>query len=110
MEKIFKLHNMNFYILINKKININKLYNILVVLDSDEGIRIENNTDGKKIFINRNLLGTYNILVRKNKKQCLKCKDIVENEKTEEFFNYDEIDDVLNFIKKNTDNFDIWEY
>jgi hypothetical protein len=97
-------------ILINKKININRLYDVLLVLDSDEGIRIENHTDGKKIFINRNLLGIYNILVRKNEKLCLKSKDIDENEATEEFSNYDEIDLVLDFIKKNTDNFDIWEY
>ncbi len=96
----------------NKKININKLYDVLLVLDSDEGIRIENYTDGKKIFINRNLLGTYAILVRKLKKLYFKSKDIDKNEKieAEEFFYYDEIDLVLDFIKKSTDNFDIWEY
>jgi hypothetical protein len=96
----------------NKKININKLYDALLVLDSDEGIRIENYTDGKKIYINRNLLGTYTILVRKLKKLYLKSKDKDENEKieAEEFFYYDEIDLVLDFIKKSTDNFEIWEY
>jgi hypothetical protein len=85
-------------------------------LDSDEGIRIENLTDGKKIFITRNLLGTYNILVSKNKKLDYKYISRSENVKTEEkieteeFFNYDEIDLVLDFIKKNTDNIDIWTY
>ena len=44
-----------------------KLYHHLLDLDSDEGIRIENHKSGKKIYINRNLLGIYNILVRTKK-------------------------------------------
>ena len=44
-----------------------KLYHHLLDLDSDEGIRIENPKSGKKIYINRNLLGIYNILIRTKK-------------------------------------------
>lgn len=86
---------------IEKKIDSKELYKILTTLDSDEGIRIEDQNRIKKIFINRNLLGTYIVLVRINE---LKCKKI---EKISEF---NKIDDVLEFIKENTDEFNVWIY
>lgn len=86
---------------IEKKIDSKELYKILTTLDSDEGIRIEDQNRIKKIFINRNLLGTYIVLVRINE---LKCKKI---EKISEF---NKIHDVLEFIKENTDEFNVWIY
>lgn len=85
---------------IEKKIDSKELYKTLTTLDSDEGIRIENQNRIKKIFINRNLLGTYIVLVRINE---LKCK----KEKISEF---NKIEDVLEFIKENIDEFNVWIY
>lgn len=85
---------------IEKKIDSKELYKILTTLDSDEGIRIEDQNRIKKIFINRNLLGTYIVLVRINE---LKCK----KEKISEF---NKIEDVLEFIKENIDEFNVWIY
>ena len=85
-------------------------------LDSDEGIRIENCEDGRKIFINRNLLGTYNILIRTKKKPVNqdngKGKDYENNDKGcfEQIFNYNEVALVLEFIKEKVDKFNIWLY
>lgn len=100
----------------NKKINPEELYENLLVLDSDEGIRIENSKSGDRIFINRNLLGTYCILVRikknidiKNKEKSVD-KEINDREYTEQFFNYNEITLVLDFIKNNIKKFDVWTY
>jgi hypothetical protein len=92
------------------------LINTLLVLDSDEGIRIENDKDKKKIFINRNLLGTYSILLRTIKetdstnKEKIKDKNANYKEYTEEIFNYNDINLVLKFIKEKIDKFDIWIY
>ena len=92
------------------------LINTLLVLDSDEGVRIENYKDKKKIFINRNLLGTYNILLRTFKqidntnKEKITDKNANYKEYTEEIFNYNDINLVLKFIKEKTDKFDIWIY
>ncbi len=100
----------------NKKINPEELYENLLVLDSDEGIRIENSKSGDKIFINRNLLGTYCILVRINKNIDVKNKEksadeeINDREYTDQFFNYNEIALVLDFIKNNIKKFDVWTY
>jgi hypothetical protein len=85
------------------------------VLDSDEGIRIENYKNNKKIFINRNLLGTYNILLRTFKemdsdKEKITDKNTKYKEYTVEIFNYNEINLVLNFIKEKVDKFDVWTY
>lgn len=100
----------------NKKINPEELYKNLLVLDSDEGIRIENSKSGDKIFINRNLLGTYCILVRikkninvKNKEKSVN-EEINDREYIEQFFNYNEITLVLDFIKNNIKKFDVWAY
>jgi hypothetical protein len=85
-------------------------------LDSDEGIRIENCEDGRKIFINRNLLGTYNILIRTKKKSVNqdkgKGKDNKKNDKGcfEQILNYNEAALVLEFIKEKVDKVNIWLY
>jgi hypothetical protein len=42
------------------------LSQLLSFLDSDEGIRIESQSTCKKIFINKNLLGNYVILLNYN--------------------------------------------
>ncbi len=102
----------------NKKIITEELYENLLVLDSDEGIRIENSKSGEKIFINRNLLGTYCILIRIKKNvdnQNKENKKIVDEkindiEYTEQFFNHNEIAPVLDLIKKNIKKIDIWTY
>ena len=92
------------------------LINTLLGLDSDEGIRIENDKDKKKIFINRNLLGTYSILLRTFKeidstnKEKITDKNVNYKEYTEEIFNYNDINLVLNFIKEKIDKFDVWIY
>jgi hypothetical protein len=86
------------------------------VLDSDEGVRIENYKDKKKIFINRNLLGTYSILLRTFKdidnanKEKIMDKKPNYKEYTEEIFNYNDINLVLSFIKEKVDKFDVWIY
>ncbi|MGN6624161.1 MAG: hypothetical protein ACTHKK_08475 [Candidatus Nitrosocosmicus sp.] len=69
-------------------------------MDSDEGIRIEDPNGIKKIFINRNLLGTYIILVRVKE---------FDNDR-EKIFCFNEIETVLQFIKKNLDEYNIWIY
>lgn len=74
-------------------------------LDSDEGIRIENYEDGRKIFINRNLLGTYNILIRSKKKS-----DQDDKEYEEQILNYNESALVFEFIKEKADKNNIWLY
>lgn len=100
----------------NKHINPEELYKNLLVLDSDEGIRIENRKNGDKIYINRNLLGTYCILVRIKKniddenKEKIVDEEINNREYTEQFFNHNEIDLVLDFIKNNFKKFDVWAY
>ena len=40
------------------------LLQLLLFLDSDEGIRVESKSTSKKIFINKNLLGNYVILLK----------------------------------------------
>jgi hypothetical protein len=94
-----------------------KLYDHLLDLDSDEGIRIENPTSGKKIYINRNLLGIYNILVRTKKdktddKDKVKDNnnDISDGDYVEEIHNYDNSSHVLEFLKQNIDKPSFWLY
>lgn len=94
-----------------------KLYDHLLDLDSDEGIRIENPKSGKKIYINRNLLGIYNILVRTKKdktddKDKVKDNnnDISDGDYVEEIHNYDNSSHVLEFIKQNIDKPSFWLY
>ena len=73
---------------------------MLLNLDSDEGIRIEHPNKIKKIFINRNLLGTYIILVRVKE----------SDDDREKIFCFNEIETVLQFIKENVDEYNIWIY
>ncbi|HYO05373.1 MAG TPA: hypothetical protein VER14_00135 [Phototrophicaceae bacterium] len=94
-----------------------KLYDHLLDLDSDEGIRIENPKSGKKIYINRNLLGIYNILVRTKKDKTDdkdKAKDNnndnSDGDYVEEIHNYDNSSHVLEFIKQNIDEPSFWLY
>ncbi len=94
-----------------------KLYDHLLDLDSDEGIRIENPKNEIKIYINRNLLGIYNILVRTKKdKTNTKDKskdnnnDISKGDYLEEIHNYDNSSHVFEFLKQNIDNSSIWLY
>ena len=94
-----------------------KLYGHLLDLDSDEGIRIENTKSGKRIYINRNLLGIYNILVRtkKDKKNDRdKAKDnnsdMSDGDYVEEIHNYDNSSHVLEFIKQSIDKPSLWLY
>ncbi len=104
-------------IIINKKISIEKLCDLLLELDSDEGIRIDNPKSEKKIYINRNLLGIYNILIRtKKKKKDNKGKAVNNNSNIsngdyfEEIHNYDNASHVLEFLKQNIDKPNIWQY
>ena len=94
-----------------------KLYDHLLDLDSDEGIRIENPKSGKKIYINRNLLGIYNILVRTKKDKTDdkgKAKDnnndISDGDYVEEIHNYENSLHVLEFIKQSIDKPSFWLY
>ena len=94
-----------------------RLYDHLLDLDSDEGIRMESPKSEKKIYINRNLLGIYNILVRtKNDKTRNKDKakdnnnDISDGDYFEEIHNYDNSSHVLEFLKQNIDKPSIWLY
>ena len=98
------------YITFNKKINLENLPEILLGLDSDEGIRIENNEDGRKIFINKNLLGTYSILIRTKKKLDKKDNEKHDKEYIEQILNYNEVALVLEYIKEEADKFNIWLY
>jgi hypothetical protein len=86
------------------------LPNILLGLDSDEGIRIENYEDGRKIFINRNLLGAYSILIRTKKKSDKSDNEKHDKEYVERILNYNEVPRVLECIKEEADKFNIWLY
>lgn len=102
-------------IILKKKIDVDKLYDQLLDLDSDEGIRIENPKSEKKIYINRNLLGIYNILIRTKKdkidnKDKTKNNDISDGDYLEEIHNYDNSSHVLEFLKQNVDKPCIWLY
>ncbi len=113
-KNLFSDLNTNIIIL-NKKIDVDKLYHQLLDLDSDEGIRIENPKRGKKIYINRNLLGIYNILIRTKKdktdnKDKAKNIDISYGDYLEEIHNYDNSSHVLEFLKQNLDKSNIWLY
>jgi len=86
------------------------LQDILLGLDSDEGIRIENDEDGRKIFINKNLLGTYSILIRTKKKSDKKDNEKHDKEYVEQILNYNEVGLVLECIKEEAHKFNIWLY
>ncbi len=76
-------------------------------MDLDEGIRLENAEKTKKIFINRNLLGIYIILIRTLKFN-LQSKE--EEYDKEEIYNLNDAISVLKLIKKNLDTYDVWIY
>ena len=66
----------------------------------------------KTFFINRNLFGTYNILVR-IKKEIHKEQDNISKKtyKTiQEFYSFNEINQVKKFITENSNSQDIWVY
>jgi hypothetical protein len=94
-----------------------KLYDQLLGLDSDEGIRIVNSKSEKKIYINRNLLGIYNVLIR-IKNENTDNKNIAKNNHNdvsggdylEEIHNFDNPKHVLEFLIQNTDEPSIWLY
>ena len=100
----------------NEEIRMDKLYNLLLDLDSDEGIRIENSKGEEKIYINRNILGVYNILIRTKKKSDNKDKEKNYNSTLsaegylEEIINCDNVSLVVEFLKQNTDKPTIWLY
>ncbi len=94
-----------------------KLCDLLLELDSDEGIRIDNPRSGKKIYVNRNLLGIYNILIRtKKEKKDNKGraennnKNITHGDYLEEIHSYDNASHVLKFLIQNIDKPRIWLY
>ena len=76
-------------------------------LDLDEGIRLENAEKTKKIFINRNLLGIYVILIRTLKFNLQSKEDEYDKE---EIYNLNDAISVLKLIKKNFDTYDVWIY
>lgn len=78
------------------------MYKTLTNLDTDEGIRIENSIGLKKIFVNRNLLGTYIVLIRNT--------EINGGKNTEEILEFIKIENVLEFINKNMNVFEVWTY
>lgn len=94
-----------------------KLYDQLLGLDSDEGIRIVDSKSEKKMYINRNLLGIYNVLIR-IKNENTDNKDIAKNNHNdvsdgdclEKIHNFDNSKHVLEFLKQNTDEPSIWLY
>ena len=68
--------------------------------------------EGKTFFINRNLFGTYNILVR-IKKEIHKEHDNIPKKKDrtiQEFYRFNEMNQVKKFITENSNSQDIWIY
>ena len=76
-------------------------------MDLDEGVRVENSGKTKKIFINRNLLGLYVILVRTLKSDLQEKKEAVYDEI---IYNFTDVESILKIIKQNLDNYDVWIY
>ena len=107
MRKKFKVLFITLVISIDKKIDANKLYDYIMDLDLDEGIRLENAEKTKKIFINRNLLGIYVILIRTLKFNLQSKEDEYDKE---EIYNLNDAISVLKLIKKNFDTYDVWIY
>ena len=107
IRKKFKVSILTFIISIDKKVDTSKLYDYLLNLDLDEGIRVENPRKTKKIFINRNLLGIYVILVRTCKSNLNEKGEVIYKEV---IYNLNEVESVLKIIKQNLNNYDVWVY
>ena len=107
MRKKFKVLFITLVISIDKKIDANKLYDHIIDLDLDEGIRLENAEKTKKIFINRNLLGIYIILIRTLKFNWQRKEEEYDKE---DIYNLNDAASVLKLIKKNLDTYDVWIY
>jgi len=69
-------------------------------------------TEKKTFYINRNLFGTYNILVRTTKEVHKKHENnFKKTEKTiQEFYNFNEMQQVMIFIANNSSSQDMWVY
>ena len=107
MRKKFKVLFITLVISIDKKIDANKLYDHIIDLDLDEGIRLENAEKTKKIFINRNLLGIYIILIRTLKFNWQRKEEEYDKE---DIYNLNDAISVLKLIKQNLDTYDVWIY
>jgi hypothetical protein len=107
IRKKFKVSILTFIISIDKKVDTSKLYDYLLNLDLDEGIRVENPRKTKKIFINRNLLGIYVILVRTCKSNLHEKGEVIYKEI---IYNLNEVESVLKIINQNLNNYDVWIY
>src|ERR687886_663242 len=104
MRKKFKVLFITLVISIDKKIDANKLYDHIIDLDLDEGIRLENAEKTKKIFINRNLLGIYIILIRTLKFNWQRKEEEYDKE---DIYNLNDAISVLKLIKQNLDTYDV---
>jgi hypothetical protein len=107
VRKKFKVLILTFIISIDKKVDASKLYDYLLKLDLDEGIRVENPGKSKKIFINRNLLGIYVILIR-TLQSSLNEKGETKHEEAICYLN--DVESVLEIIKQNLVKYDVWIY
>jgi hypothetical protein len=107
MRKKFKVLFITLIISIDKKIDVNKLYDHIIDLDLDEGIRLENAEKTKKIFINRNLLGIYIILIRTLKFNWQRKEEEYDKE---DIYNLNDAISVLKLINLNLDTYDVWIY
>ncbi len=91
-----------------KRIKKSELEKILLNLDTDEGIRIESKDMHKKIFINKNLLGVFIVLIKKDKTD--NNKDYASQIQKCTFFHYTNIHDLMDYINNNISNYNIWLY
>ncbi|MDQ4074474.1 MAG: hypothetical protein M3162_09265 [Thermoproteota archaeon] len=91
-----------------KRISISELEKILSGLDMDEGVRIESRNMHKKIFINKNLLGVFTVLIKKNDRD--NNKGQTSQKQKYAFFHYTNIHDLMDYINNNVSNYNIWLY
>ena len=93
------------------------LSQLLSFLDSDEGVRIESKSTCKKIFINKNLLGNYVLLLNYNyKKDMHTLLNISRNYAQDRNCKSDEIvylntpSEVLDLIHRECKDIEVYEY